>query len=129
MEPEDNQGMCTLSAGLGNTFLCPAWGISTWIMKHKAWPSEHTAKTKLLSIRDKKYTGYSGDVMSVRYITIKVMKRGNSEDSKQNICRCSHTNTGRHGMKMKSASTSPRQPRDTIHATFFSPDKFDIPLI
>lgn len=69
-----------IEAGVGNTFPCPAWGISTRIMKQEARPPEHTAKAKLVGTRDKKYTGYFGKIMSVHYITIKVMKRGKSEN-------------------------------------------------
>jgi len=51
-------------------------------VKYKARPPEHTAKEKLVSIRHKEYTSHFGEIMSVHYITIKVVKRGNSENPK-----------------------------------------------
>lgn len=52
------------------------------IMKQEARPPTHTAKAELVGTRDKEYGGYFGKIMSVHYITIKVMKRGNSENPK-----------------------------------------------
>lgn len=43
---------------------------------------EHTAKAELVGTRDKEHSGYLGKIMSVHYTTIKVMRRGNSENSK-----------------------------------------------
>lgn len=74
--------MCKLSVGLGYTFLCPAWAIGTLLMKHRTRPSEHTAKAKLVSKRDKECTGCFVEIVGVHDITIKIMKRGNSENPK-----------------------------------------------
>lgn len=73
-------------------------------MKQEAQPPEPT-EVELVGTRDKEYSGYFGKTMSVHYITIKVMKRGNSEKPKENLPRCSHIIIGRYGSKIKLAAT------------------------